>query len=105
MAKPVSPSELDKVLHERSRLAIVAALATAESMTFNELKAAVGMTDGNLSVHAHVLETAGYVSIKKHFVGPKPQTDLLLTAVGRAVFRKYLDQLEQIVLQNRKQKD
>ena len=102
MAKPFSPVDLDKVIHERARLAIMAALAAGQGMTFNELKETAGMTDGNLSVHARVLESARYVSIRKSFVGPKPRTTLSLTAAGRAAFRKYIDQLEQIVAQGRK---
>lgn len=102
MTKPVSPAELDKVIHERARLAIIAALAAAESLTFTELKDAAGMTDGNLSVHARVLEGAGYVVITKRFVNLKPQTSMALTAAGRAAFRRYLDQLESIVEQGRR---
>jgi len=98
----VSPAELDKVIHERARLAIVAALAAVEDMTFIELKDAAGMTDGNLSVHARVLESSGYVAIAKRFVGLKPQTSLSLTPSGRAAFRRYLDQLERIVAQGRR---
>lgn len=104
MTKPVSPAELDKVIHERSRMAIMSALATAESMTFTEARDATGMTDGNLSVHARVLEEAGYVSIHKRFIGVKPQTTLALTAAGEAAFRKYIEQLEQIVAQEKKRK-
>lgn len=102
MTKPVSPAELDKVIHERARLAIVAALAAADSMTFTELKDAAGMTDGNLSVHARVLEGAGYVEITKRFVNLKPQTSMALTAPGREAFRRYLDQLQSIVEQGRR---
>jgi len=102
VTKPASPMDLDKVIHERSRLAIMAALATGEGMTFNDLKEIVGMTDGNLSVHAHVLESAGYVRIEKCFVGKKPQTTLTVTAAGQSAFRKYIDQLEQVVVAGKK---
>jgi DNA-binding transcriptional ArsR family regulator len=95
---------LDKLIHERSRLAIMAALAAGDDMTFTEVKEVTGMTDGNLSVHARVLESAGFVRVNKRFVGVKPQTTLALTAAGRAAFRKYVEQLEQVVLQTRKPK-
>ena len=102
--KPASPMDLDKVIHERSRLAIMAALAAGDGMTFTEAREVTGMTDGNLSVHARVLESAGFVRVEKRFVGAKPQTTLALTAAGRAAFRKYIEQLEQVVLQTRKPK-
>ena len=101
MAKSASPMDLDKVIHERSRLAIMAALMARDEMTFQELKEEVGMTDGNLSVHAHVLETAGYVRIEKSFVEKKPQTRLAVTDAGQSAFRKYIGQLEQVVLEGK----
>jgi DNA-binding MarR family transcriptional regulator len=82
----------------------MAALAAGDDMTFTEVKEVTGMTDGNLSVHARLLESAGFVRVNKRFVGVKPQTTLSLTAAGRAAFRKYIEQLEQVVLQTRKPK-
>ena len=64
-----APLALDKVIHERVRLAIVSALAVHEMLTFNELKALLETTDGNLSVHARKLEEAGYVACRKFFEG------------------------------------
>ena len=93
--------ELDPVLHEGGRLAIVSALAAAPRLTFTELRDALGMTDGNLSVHLQKLEKAGYVSIDKQFVGRRPQTSCLLTRAGRQAFGRYLDHLEAIVKQGR----
>jgi len=92
-----SPQRLDKIIHERSRLGIVAGLAARGEMSFNELKETLGMTDGNLSVHARVLEEAKYVRIAKGFVGRKPRTTLSLTAKGRKLFADYVDCLERIV--------
>jgi len=97
-----SPINLDKIIHERGRLAIMSALAAQPSMTFNELKDTLGMTDGNLSVHARHLEQAGYVRIEKRFVGVKPQTSFSLTDAGQKAFKTYIDQLEQIIRQGRK---
>jgi len=93
--------ELDPLLHERGRLAIVSALAAAPRLTFTELRDAIGMTDGNLSVHLQKLEEKGYVTIDKQFVGRRPQTSCQLTRAGRQAFTRYLDHLEAIVQQGR----
>ncbi len=93
--------ELDTVLHERGRLAIVAVLAAVESLTFTELRDELSMTDGNLSVHLQKLEEKGYVGISKHFVGRRPQTTCRLTQLGRRAFTRYLDLLQAVVLQGR----
>ena len=95
--------DLDPVLHERGRLAIVSVLAAAERLTFTELRDALDMTVGNLSVHLQKLEERGYVAIDKRFVGRRPQTSVKLTAPGRGAFTRYLDHLEVIVRQGRGQ--
>jgi DNA-binding transcriptional ArsR family regulator len=95
--------DLDPVLHERGRLAIVSVLAAADRLTFTELRDALEMTDGNLSVHLQRLEEKGYVTIDKQFVGRKPQTGCRLTRPGRRAFSNYLDRLEAIVRQGRGQ--
>src|SRR5262249_25427123 len=82
--------DLDPLLHERGRLAIVSVLAAVESLTFTELRDQLEMTDGNLSVHLQKLEEKGYVSIDKQFVGRRPQTTLRLTPPGRRAFTRYL---------------
>ena len=61
-----TPASLDRLIHERMRLGIVSALAANEALTFNELKALLQTTDGNLSVHARKLEEAGYISCTKY---------------------------------------
>jgi DNA-binding MarR family transcriptional regulator len=94
-------ADLDTVLHERGRLAIVAVLAAVESLTFTELRDELAMTDGNLSVHLQKLEEKGYVNITKHFVGRRPQTTCRLTPQGRRAFTHYLDLLQAIVHQGR----
>ena len=93
--------ELDPVLHERGRLAIVSVLAAAERLTFTELRDALEMTDGNLSVHLQKLEEKGYVAIDKQFVGRRPQTTCRLTRAGRRALGAYLDGLEAIVKRGR----
>ena len=89
--------ELDRVIHERLRLAIVSALAARDAMSFNELKALLRTTDGNLSVHARRLEEAGYVSCAKTFEGRLPKTTYRLTADGRRALEKYLGHLEAVI--------
>lgn len=91
-AAPARPREtaaanLDRVVHERTRLAIVSALAVNTSLTFNELKELLRVSDGNLSVHARKLEDAGYISCAKSFSGRLPKTEYRLTAGGRRRWR------------------
>ncbi len=88
---------LDRLIHERIRLALVSALAVNPSLTFNELKGLLGTTDGNLSVHARKLEDAGYVACAKSFEGRVPKTEFKLTAAGRKAFEKYLDHMEGLI--------
>ena len=87
--------ELDRLIHERIRLGIVSALATNESLSFNDLKRVLKTTDGNLSVHARKLEEAQYVSCVKFFEGRVPRTEYRLTATGRRALAEYLDQMEE----------
>ena len=89
--------ELDRVIHERMRLAIVSALAVSPTLSFNELKRSLDMTDGNLSVHARKLEDAGYVACTKSFAGRLPKTEYRLTAAGRRALEKYLDHMEALI--------
>ncbi|HKD11676.1 MAG TPA: transcriptional regulator [Thermoanaerobaculia bacterium] len=89
--------DLDRVIHERMRLAIVSALAANEVLSFNELKELLATTDGNLSVHARKLEEAGYVACRKGFAGRVPRTEYRLTPEGRRAFQRYLDHLEALV--------
>lgn len=89
--------ELDRLIHERMRLAIVSALAATDSLGFNELKKLVGATDGNLSVHARKLEDAGYVVCQKRFEGRVPKTEFRLTAEGREALERYVDHMEALI--------
>jgi DNA-binding HxlR family transcriptional regulator len=88
---------LDRVIHERVRLAIVSALAVNETMTFNQLKALLATTDGNLSVHARKLEDAGYLACRKSFQGRTPRTEYRLTPAGREALERYLDHMEALI--------
>lgn len=89
--------ELDRLIHERVRLAIVSALAVRDRLTFNELKALLKTTDGNLSVHARKLEDAEYVTCDKSFAGRVPKTEYRLTALGRRALERYLDHMEALI--------
>ena len=90
-------SRLDRIIHERMRLAIVSALAINESLRFNELKEILETTDGNLSVHARKLEEAGYIKCIKYFDDRVPRTEYRLTASGRQALERYLDHMETLV--------
>ena len=92
-----SAVSLDRLIHERTRLAMVSALAVNASLTFNELKELLAATDGNLSVHARKLEDAGYVACAKSFAGRLPKTEYRLTAAGRRALEKYLDHMEALI--------
>jgi DNA-binding HxlR family transcriptional regulator len=87
--------ELDRLIHERIRLGIVSALATNESLSFNDLKRILKTTDGNLSVHARKLEEADYIACTKYFEGRVPRTQYRLTPSGRRALALYLDQMEE----------
>ena len=89
--------ELDKLIHERTRLAIVSALAANKYMTFNDLKSDLKISDGNLSTHARKLESAGYVSCKKDFNGRMPRTRYTLTTKGRKALNHYIDHMESLI--------
>lgn len=87
--------ELDRLIHERIRLGIVSALATNDSLSFNDLKRVLKTTDGNLSVHARKLEEAQYISCVKFFERRVPRTEYRLTPAGRRALAEYLDQMEE----------
>ena len=94
--QPVS-ANLDRLIHERIRLGIVSALAVNRSLTFNELKALLKTTDGNLSVHARKLEEADYIVCTKSFDGRLPKTEYRLTAAGRRALERYLNHMEALI--------
>jgi DNA-binding MarR family transcriptional regulator len=97
VSEPVKPDDLDAVIHERARLAIVAALAVSPQLGFGELKSMLDLTDGNLSAHSRTLEEAGYIQVEKSFRGRRPYTAMRLTLAGRKAFARYLAALRQIV--------
>jgi DNA-binding HxlR family transcriptional regulator len=102
LARAPELPELDRLIHERIRLGIVSALATNDSLSFNDLKRVLKTTDGNLSVHARKLEEAQYISCVKFFEGRVPRTEYRLTATGRKALEEYLDQMEEWIRVTRK---
>jgi DNA-binding transcriptional ArsR family regulator len=101
-AGPANARDLDRLVHDRTRLAIVSALAAHASLTFTELRGITETTDGNLSVHTRKLEEAGYVSCTKGFEGRVPRTEFALTTAGRKALQKYLDHMEAIIVHARR---
>ena len=96
-ARETVPADLDRLIHERIRLGIVSALAVNRSLTFNELKALLKTTDGNLSVHARKLEEADYIVCTKSFDGRLPKTEYRLVAAGRRALERYLNHMEALI--------
>jgi len=91
------PMALDRLIHERVRLAIVSSLAVHRSLSFNELKALLETSDGNVSVHARKLEDAGYITCTKGYDGRIPRTEYALTADGRSALERYLSHMEALI--------
>ena len=89
--------KIDDVIHGRLRLGVMAYLAEAEVASFNELKAVLQVTQGNLSIQLRTLEDAGYIEIDKSFLGRKPLTRARLTAVGRKAFAAYIEAIGKLV--------
>ena len=90
-------ADLDKLIHEPARMSIMAVLYVLESADFTFLMNQTGLTWGNLSAHLTKLETAGYIEVVKSFKGKRPNTNLKLSNTGRDAFRKYMDQMKQVV--------
>ena len=88
---------LDRLIHDRTRLAIISSLAASNVLSFTELKSLLDLSDGNLSVHARKLEDAGYLVCTKGFEGRLPKTQFSLTDAGHRALRQYLDHMEAII--------
>ncbi len=95
--------QLDRVIHEKGRLAIMSLLAASPQLSFTEMRDTLNMTDGNITTHLRTLHDAGYVAVTKAVQNGRPLTTYALTAVGRKAFAGYIDLLEQIVRQTRPQ--
>lgn len=94
--------KLDRVIHEKGRMAIMSLLAANSELSFTEMRETLGMTDGNLSMHLRTLQESGYIAVTKTFQNRKPLTTCSLTADGRKAFSDYIDLLEQIVRETRR---
>ena len=93
--------KLNRVIHEKGRLAIMSMLAATPELSFTELRDALGMTDGNLTTHIRTLQHEGYLTVAKSYQHNRPLTTCSLTAAGRQAFMEYIDLLEKIVRQNK----
>jgi DNA-binding MarR family transcriptional regulator len=93
--------QLNRVIHEKGRLAIMSALAATPELSFTELKNALEMTDGNLTTHIRILQEEGFISVAKSYQNNRSLTTCSLTKAGRKAFTDYIDLLEQIVRQSK----
>jgi DNA-binding MarR family transcriptional regulator len=93
--------QLDRVIHEKGRLAIMSMLAASPELSFTELRDALNMTDGNLTTHIRTLQEAGYVSVTKSFQNNRPLSTCALTANGKRAFTNYINLLESIIQQTK----
>jgi DNA-binding MarR family transcriptional regulator len=98
---PESFLQLDRVIHEKGRLAIMSMLAASPELSFTEMRDALKMTDGNLTTHIRTLQETGYVSVTKSFQNNRPLTTCALTAAGKKAFTNYINLLENIIQQTK----
>lgn len=90
-------ADLDRLVHEPARLAVMALLYVVESADFTFVINQTGLTWGNLSAHISKLEKAGYLEAQKSFKGKRPNTNLKLTPQGRESFQKYVRRMRKIL--------
>ena len=93
--------QLDRVIHEKGRLAIMSLLAATPQLSFTEMRDTLSMTDGNITAHVRTLNEAGYIAVTKTFQSGRPLTSYSLTDEGRKAFTAYINLLEQIVQQTK----
>ena len=89
--------EIDRIIHEPARLAVMALLYVVESADFTFLMNQTNLSWGNLSTHMSKLEDAGYIEVEKSFKGRRPNTSLRLTQAGREAFQSYRHDLKQML--------
>ena len=94
--------QLDRVIHEKGRLAIMSALAASTELAFVDLRDVLAMTDGNVTAHVRSLQQAGYVAVTKQVRAGKPLTTFTITQEGKAAFQTYLGLLEEVLKEARK---
>ena len=89
--------KINRIFENKVRLGIMSALMVNDSIDFKELKSLLDITDGNLSSNSSVLESEGYIKIKKKFIGKKTQTIYLATVKGKEAFKLHLSALEELI--------
>lgn len=89
--------QLNKVFDSRIRIGIMSALIVNEDINFNDLKALIDATDGNLATHLKTLEEHKFIKVEKGFIGRKTNTVYSITRAGEKAFRSHLDALEKII--------
>lgn len=89
-------AELDKLVHEPARLAVMALLYVVESADFTFVMNQTGLTWGNLSTHLTKLQEAGYIEVEKSFKGKRPNTSLKLSSKGREAFHEYVQKMKKV---------
>ena len=87
----------NKAFESKARLGIMSVLMVNESVNFNSLKELLSLTDGNLATHLRALEEAGYLLVKKEFIGRKPNTTYSVTQGGKDAFHQHLNELEKFI--------
>ncbi|WP_026315532.1 winged helix-turn-helix domain-containing protein [Riemerella columbina] len=93
----ININHLNKEFENRVRLGIMSVLVVNDWIDFTEMKHLLKVTDGNLASHSNALEKAGYIEIKKEFVGKKPKTSYRVTQDGRTAFNQHINLLEQLL--------
>lgn len=95
MKNPIAA--LNKIFDSRIRLGVMSSLIVNESVSFNELKELLDLTDGNLASHLNTLEQAEYLKVQKAFIGRKTNTTYQITDLGKQAFKAHLDALEKMI--------
>jgi DNA-binding MarR family transcriptional regulator len=90
-------NQLNKEFESRVRLGIMSVLMVNDWVDFSEMKSLLEVTDGNMASHSNALEKAGYIEVKKEFLGKKPRTSYRVTQSGRQAFTEHLNALEKLL--------
>lgn len=93
----IKVNQLNKEFESRVRLGVMSVLMVNDWVDFTEMKGLLDVTDGNLASYSTALEKAGYIEIKKEFVGKKPKTSYRVTNSGRQAFSEHLNTLEKLL--------
>ena len=93
--------QIDRIIHEKGRMAIMSLLAATPEISFTDLRNTLNMTDGNINTHIRTLQEAGYIAVSKSYQNNRPLTTCALTSAGRKAFVEYIDLLDQIVRQTK----